>query len=298
LLTVYDTYLPITEAWAEGRMRAHGGRVGLSVGAFSGGLAEPLYSTMQASARNNLRIARQAGFVYRDFYANAAPWRGPQFWFDATMRAVGDEWDKVDRTCIDYEIAYPPDYIKDDEMQSFATMLRGLGHPLDGYSGIWFLEIMRRVLGREPRYDLDGYWYADYNGRSEITNQRLQMCDALVGHQHTGTVNVDGVSCDISVFDDSVVVEPKGDELTIEEIEQQLANRAGAVLLTLGNGDVIRATGDYQVYAVETDRSGNRRKRHIENPSAAQIEGIDLLHIREVPPLTVAMLKSGDDITG
>lgn len=206
MFTVYDTWQPITEQWADGRMKVHDGKVGFSQGAFPGGLAAPLYPTMQACARNNLRIVRQAGFPYRDFYTNAAPWRSPQFWFDETMKAVGDEWDKVARTCIDYEIADPPNFIQDADMHAFIALLSGLGHPVDGYSGGWFIDLQEKALGRPtPAWEIAGYWYADYNGRGDIVTPSKVLCLPVVGHQHTGTVNVDGVTCDISVYDDSVI---------------------------------------------------------------------------------------------
>jgi len=236
LFTVYDTWQPITDAWAAGRMQAHDGHVGFSQGAFPGGYAAPLYPTMQACARNNLRIVRLAGFEYRDFYANAAPWRTPQVWFDETMKAVGDEWDKVTRTCIDYEIADPPNFIQDADMHAFIALLQTLGHPVDGYSGTWFLDVQELALRRPtPAWEMDGDWYADYNARQEIVTPAKVLCLPVVGHQHTGSVMVDGVSCDISVYDDSVIPAPPAQPAATQEDDM--------VIQFEGNGSVYSTNG-------------------------------------------------------
>lgn len=219
LIRLLDTYQGVTPKWCHDRLAE--GWDGIIQGAWSGGFAPPLYSTMQKATRQSLRNMRAEGGI-TCFYTNAAPWRTPQVWFDETMRAVGNEYQDCSRIFVDHELRDGALYTRPENVDEFIRLLRTLGKPVDGYSADWFLNT-QVTAGLRITFDLDAYWYAAYDGQAVLGLPRRKMCARIGGKQYQGSTTIDGVSCDLNVFDGSLFrSEPRQEPNSREETDMFL----------------------------------------------------------------------------
>lgn len=201
-MKLLDTWIRNDRAWC--RAVKADGWGGLVQGAFSGGLAKPLYPEMRDHCEEALRNARLEGMV-TGAYTNAAPWRSPQFWFDKTVEHIGAELEHLSFLVVDHELhegARPTD----EDMREFIRLLKTLGKPLIGYSADWFLG-MRAAHGFQTRFALDGYWYAHYDRDPTLGTPAWPMAPRIVGKQYRGSTTIQGKTVDLNEFDDAWIAE-------------------------------------------------------------------------------------------
>lgn len=233
-MRILDTWVGVDRAWCDG-VKADGWG-GLIQGAFSGGMAEPLFPTMQTECENSLRNARAAGLLTAA-YTNASPWYSVDQCIQWTLDAIGDELDNLSFLVVDHELqgsdvqyaGYYAGRPTDEWMDEFITKLKALGKPLIGYSGDWF-NGMRKAHGYKWQWPelLFGYWHARYDGVPDVKVwPPLHPMHALViGKQFTGSTIIRGKTVDQNEFDqvwiDSLTQEE--DDMSSEEYKELKAD--------------------------------------------------------------------------
>ena len=206
-----DTWIRNDRNWC--RAVKADGWSGLIQGAFSGGLAAPLYPEMRDHCQEALRNARQEGLLTAA-YTNAAPWRSPLFWFEKTIDHIGSELQYLSFIAVDHELM-EEGRPTDQDMRTFIDLLKGLGKPLIGYSADWFLGL-RAAHGFRTQWPdrLDGYWHARYNTTADwqLNRPRWMMDDRLVGKQYSGSTQIHGKTVDLNDFDSARIDQLGGEE--------------------------------------------------------------------------------------
>ena len=233
-MKLLDTWVAVDQSWCRNRLAT--GWHGLIQGAGSGGHAKPLYPVMQAECEKSLRSMRLAGGI-TGAYFNTNPWYSPQFTLDDALNAIGLELEHLSFLVIDHELSPEPatragalDLVKRTHELIRRTRLAAPGIPIIGYSADWFLGMLRTLLGQSPKYALDGYWHARYDGIPDlaVNRPRWAMTSApLVGKQYQGTTTLGGVVVDLNVFDDQWMAGltyndppiPPKEELTLSSAE-------------------------------------------------------------------------------
>ena len=248
-----DTWIRNDRNWC--RAVKADGWDGLIQGAFSGGLASPLYPEMRDHCQAALRNARQEG-MRTAAYTNAAPWRTPRFWFEKTIDNIGSELQHLSFIALDHELS-EGNRPTDADMEEFIRLLRTLKKPIIGYSADWFVG-MRAANGFKTKFALDGYWYARYDNNPFIGVPVWPMAQRIVGKQYTGSTQVHGKTVDKNEFDDVWLAQltappappapPEEDEVPTQAEYNALVAKVAA--LEKRTVDYVRFQGTNSVYEV------------------------------------------------
>ena len=206
---------------------------------------------MQAYCEGSLRGMRLAGGVTAA-YLNANPWYSVNTTHADAMRAIGTELENLNFIVIDFELRpEPADHIGAGHLMAHTSELiervRGSIHPdtrLIGYSADWFLGFFK-TLGWSGYFpQLDGYWYARYDGVPDlyVNSPNHTMDKPVVGKQYMNDTHFDGKVTDLNIFDDAWLLSPiiDGPEeeeemtITLDQIRQVVAEEQHKLVANTG----------------------------------------------------------------
>lgn len=148
-----------------------------------------------------LRLWREAGGIAAAYYVPHA-YRTPEYHLDKAQAAIGLEWSRLAFVAIDIETIgnYPPtEQWQADHVWASVNLITARKQRPIIYSGFgaWTWSQLPPVLSELP------LWDAWHNNRTDLAMiQPYGGWTSSVGHQYTNTTLVDGVECDLNVFDD------------------------------------------------------------------------------------------------
>lgn len=158
------------------------------------------------AAEQALRSWREAGGLTAGYFV-VHRWRTLAEHYSGAQQSAGSEWDKLRFVAIDVERVSPQDplagQVSPEMVDEAATWLsfEGLRYCVYTSQAMW-----RAITADSQECDGLPLWDAHYTGMPDLSAAPgYGGWERRIGHQYVGTTNVDGIACDLSIFDDAFV---------------------------------------------------------------------------------------------